>query len=181
MLERFGHLFVVALALQLSVLVPVSAEESGASPGEPPKVSEFYETTTVVTRPIATATEAVTVLDREEIEALDVVSVAELIRFIPGLDVTATGPRGGLATAQIRGGEPNFTVVLLDGVPLNDTTDPLGGELVRWHAMVRHAPPNDDLLGGVVEPRLEWRRTKSPSTSCDSARGDADALRPVEP
>lgn len=115
MLERFAQLCIVALALLGAV--PVAAAEQPA----------FYDSTTVVARPIATATEAVTVLDRDEIEALDVVSVAELIRFIPGLDVTSSGPRGGVATAQIRGGDPNFTVVLIDGVPLNDSTDPLGG------------------------------------------------------
>lgn len=87
----------------------------------------FYETATVHARPLATATAAVTVLDREAIAALDVATVAELIRFIPGLDVTSGGPRGAVATAQIRGGDPNFTAVLLDGVPLNDSTDQFGG------------------------------------------------------
>ena len=38
--------------------------------------------------------------------------------------------------------------------PVNVVLKP-GGELVRWHSKVRHAPPNDDLLGGVIEPRLD--------------------------
>ena len=38
--------------------------------------------------------------------------------------------------------------------PVNVVLKP-GEELVRWHSTVRHAPPNDDLLGGVIEPRLD--------------------------
>ena len=67
-------------------------------------------------RPLTRATASVTILDREEIEALNVTSVAELMRFVPGLTLSTGGPRGGFATAQIRGGDPNFTMVLVDGV-----------------------------------------------------------------
>lgn len=110
----------------LGVASGAPAAEPGSAPDERPVL---YETATVRARPLASATGAVTVLDREEIEALDVSSVAELVRFIPGLDLVSSGPRGGVANAQIRGGDPNFTVVLLDGVPLNDITDTFGGSV----------------------------------------------------
>jgi len=100
---------------------PVSDDDPNA------KQSVIYETATVRERPLSTATASVTVLGRDEIEALGVQTVAELLRFIPGLDVTSNGPRGGFSTAQIQGGDPNFTMVLLDGVPLNDSTDQYGG------------------------------------------------------
>jgi len=93
--------------------------------GEP--ALRLFETATVRARPLTSATASVTVLDREAIEATGAASVAELIRFVPGLDVTTSGPRGGFATAQIRGGDPNFTLVMVDGVPLNDLTDQVGG------------------------------------------------------
>lgn len=92
-----------------------------------PLEAQIYETATVWARPLTRATASVTVLDREAIESLGVSSVAELMRFIPGVDVTPSGPRGGFATAQIRGGDPNFTLVMIDGVPLNDLTDQVGG------------------------------------------------------
>jgi len=97
-----------------------------------------YETATVWARPVSGATASVTILDREAIEALGVRSVAELIRFVPGLDVTPSGPRGGLATAQIRGGDPNFTIVMVDGVPLNDLTDQVGGAVNLNSLTVAH-------------------------------------------
>jgi outer membrane cobalamin receptor len=111
---------------------------AGTAPAQQPPTETFFETATVRARPLSTATAAVTVLDREAIEALGVISVAELIRFIPGLDVTTTGPRGGIATAQIRGGDPNFTTVLLDGVALNDLTDQFGGAFDLASLSVEH-------------------------------------------
>ena len=45
----------------------------------------------------------------------------------PGSE-SSRGCRGAArATARIRGGDPNFSFVLIDGVPLNDSTDSLGG------------------------------------------------------
>lgn len=88
-------------------------------PPDPPAGS-FYETATVQARPLSSATGSVTVIGREEIEASGALTVADLLRSAPGISVTTNGTRGGLTTASIRGGDPNFTLVLLDGVPLND-------------------------------------------------------------
>ena len=102
----------------------------GSSPSAaqdtPPPVETFYATATVRERPLESATAAVTVIDRGAIEASGARTVADLLRQTPGLDVTTNGPRGGFTTAQIRGGDPNFTLVLLDGVPLNDPTYQVG-------------------------------------------------------
>jgi outer membrane cobalamin receptor len=124
--------FEIRLALFLLLAPPL------ALAAEPAPTETFFETATVRARPLATATATVTVLEREQIESLGVISVAELIRFIPGLDVTAAGPRGGGATAQIRGGDPNFTTVLLDGVALNDVTDQFGGAFDLASLSVEH-------------------------------------------
>ncbi|HUP42927.1 MAG TPA: TonB-dependent receptor [Thermoanaerobaculia bacterium] len=94
---------------------------------EPPAPEAgFYGTATVRERPLESATAAVTVLDREAIEALGAETVGDLLRFVPGVVVTGSGGRGGLATAMVRGGDPNFTRVLVDGVPVNDGTYPVG-------------------------------------------------------
>ena len=46
--------------------------------------------------------------------------VFQLLRTVPGLSVTQTGSRGGLTTVFPRGGNANFNLVLIDGVPVND-------------------------------------------------------------
>jgi vitamin B12 transporter len=104
--------------------LPFLARAPVASAQEPS--TTFYSTATVVERPLSSATGSITVLDRDAIEATGARTMADVMRFLPGLDVTTNGARGGLTTAQIRGGDPNFTLVLLDGVPLNDPTYQVG-------------------------------------------------------
>jgi vitamin B12 transporter len=69
----------------------------------------------------------VTVVDSKEIETTGDRSAAEILDDVPGLAVLTSGGRAGFAHAWIRGGDPNFTLVLLDGIPLNDSTDLQGG------------------------------------------------------
>lgn len=88
-------------------------------------VETFYETATVQARPLSAATGSVTVIDREAIEASGARTVGDLLRLAPGVSVTTNG-RGGSSVAMIRAGEPNFTLVLLDGVALNDPTYQVG-------------------------------------------------------
>ena len=82
---------------------------------------------TVVARPVESQTAALTILDRATIAASGARTVAELLRYAPGVHVASHGTRGGLTAVQVRGGDPNFTLVLMDGAPLNDVTDPVGG------------------------------------------------------
>ncbi|HYN19979.1 MAG TPA: TonB-dependent receptor [Thermoanaerobaculia bacterium] len=86
----------------------------------------FFETATVQARPLSSATGSVTVLERAAIETSGARTVGELLRLVPGVTVTTNSGRGGFSVAQIRAGEPNFTLVLLDGVPLNDSTYQVG-------------------------------------------------------
>lgn len=101
------------------------AVQSPEEDGEPSSI--FYATATVEAKAVDTATSTVTVMEESEIEALDAAHVGDLLPWIPGLLVSGPASRAGLTTARIRGGDPNFTLVLVDGVPLNDSTDPLGG------------------------------------------------------
>jgi vitamin B12 transporter len=116
-MRRLFGIFIAVSALALAAVSPGHAQEPAAT---------FYSTATVEERPLASATGSVTVLDREAIEASGARTVADVLRFVPGLDVTTNGARGGFSTPQIRGGDPNFTLVLLDGVPLNDPTYQVG-------------------------------------------------------
>ena len=67
------------------------------------------------------------ILDRDRIEALNKRTVSELLKSVPGVLVEELGGPGGLTAVSIRGGESNFTLVLLDGVAMNDPTNTRGG------------------------------------------------------
>lgn len=72
-------------------------------------------------------TASVSVLDSQQIQALNKTSVADLLKTLPGLLVEEQGGPGGLAAVSIRGGESNFTLVMVDGVAVNDPTNVRGG------------------------------------------------------
>lgn len=69
----------------------------------------------------------VSVLDYEAIQALNKRSVTALLRTVPGVLIEEQGGPGGLSAVSIRGGESNFTVVMLDGVQVNDPNNSRGG------------------------------------------------------
>lgn len=115
--------------LILAVSTPAPAEEAPAAPsreaaGEPPA---FYETTTVTARPVSTATASVTVVEERDLADAAARSGTDVLRETPGLNLLPTGSRAGVTNAWVRGADPNFTLVLLDGIPLNDSTDRQGG------------------------------------------------------
>lgn len=69
---------------------------------------------------------SVTVISRQEIELRGQPLVSDLLRTVPGLDVVKTGG-SGTTSVFIRGNKSEHTLVLMDGVPLNDPSSPGGG------------------------------------------------------
>ena len=62
----------------------------------------------------------ITVLDRAAIEAAQATIVSDLLSRTPGVNVSRNGGPGGATQLRIRGAETDQTVVLIDGVKLND-------------------------------------------------------------
>jgi outer membrane cobalamin receptor len=106
---------------------PPAPDADAPAPPAPAAPPSFYETTTVTARPVETATGAVTVVAGEEMQAAAARSGADALRDVGGVNLVSNGGRAGVTNAWIRGADPNFTLVLLDGVPLNDSTDLQGG------------------------------------------------------
>ncbi|HTK35938.1 MAG TPA: TonB-dependent receptor [Caulobacteraceae bacterium] len=71
--------------------------------------------------------QSVTVLDQKAIEAGQATVVADLLARTPGVGVSRNGGPGQLTTLRIRGAEGDQTVVVVDGVKLNDPSQPGGG------------------------------------------------------
>jgi outer membrane cobalamin receptor len=68
---------------------------------------------------------AANVITEQQLEARQFPMIFDVLREIPGLQISAYGPLGALAEVFTRGADRTGTLVLLDGVPLNDP----GGEL----------------------------------------------------
>lgn len=66
-------------------------------------------------------------LNQDDIAELNAPDLSTLLRTLPGIDTARQGGPGGLVYVTIRGGDPNFTVVLIDGVQVDDPTNSRGG------------------------------------------------------
>lgn len=66
----------------------------------------------------------VTVIDRATIEANGYNTLTDALAAVPGLRVSASGGPGGQASVFVRGGNSNHVLVLRDGMPINDASDP---------------------------------------------------------
>src|SRR5205807_7414964 len=56
-------------------------------------------------------------------------TTADLLATVPFLHVAQNGSAGSFTSVSVRGGKPKFTLVLLDGAPVNDITNILGGSV----------------------------------------------------
>ena len=53
-------------------------------------------------------------------------SLLDVLNDVPGVRAFSTGGPGGGSFLSVRGGQPNFTMVQLDGIRLNDPTNSAG-------------------------------------------------------
>lgn len=86
-------------------------------------IASEQEEITVTTHRVQEATvrpSAVTVLNSDDIDSIGKPSLADVLRLVGGADVVRTGGAGSQTSIFIRGGESDHSLVLLDGVPLND-------------------------------------------------------------
>jgi iron complex outermembrane receptor protein len=106
-------------ALAFLLVAPLAAAQATDDEEEPKPVKA--EVAVVASR-TGVETEAVTVavLTRKEIERLPARSLAEILRYLPSVDVRRRGPDGVQADVGLRGADHNGTLVLVDGEPAND-------------------------------------------------------------
>jgi vitamin B12 transporter len=89
--------------------------------------SEVVVTATRVAQPASEIGQAVTVIDRAEIERRQTTVVSDLLATTPGVTVTRNGTLGALTGVRIRGAESDQTLVVIDGVRVNDPSSTGGG------------------------------------------------------
>ncbi len=66
---------------------------------------------------------AVSVLTAKDLEARQTRFVSDVLRDMPGAAVNQSGPAGGATQLRLRGAEGNHTLVLIDGIEVNDPFD----------------------------------------------------------
>ncbi len=76
---------------------------------------------------LSSTTSQVTVIHRDGIAARQADSVTDLLRQVAGLHIDQPGARGGVSSVYLRGADPSLTLVLIDGIKVNDLTNNRGG------------------------------------------------------
>ena len=66
------------------------------------------------------------VIRLDELESRNSISAPDALRQLPGVHVVQPSGQGGVARVFIRGGDQNLTMILLDGIRVNDPTDSRG-------------------------------------------------------
>jgi len=77
--------------------------------------------------PLSKIGNSVTVLNDLSIQASQAVSVADLLVTTPGISMVRNGALGAVTSVFIRGADSDQTLVLIDGVALNEPAAPSGG------------------------------------------------------
>ncbi|WP_234002305.1 TonB-dependent siderophore receptor [Erythrobacter sp. AP23] len=95
-------------------------------------IADYREPTITVTAnglgtAIVTTGQAVTIVDREEIDSIQGADPARLLRRTPGLSLSRNGGVGGFTGVNLRGANSEQLLVLVDGVRVADPAAPGGG------------------------------------------------------
>jgi vitamin B12 transporter len=107
---------VALLALGLSSTAVAAQTRPDSTPPLLPAVSvTATRTDFVANAPLA----ATTVFSAADLRATGTVLVADLLRQVPGASFLPGGSFGAQSSLFLRGGETDYTLVLVDGVPLN--------------------------------------------------------------
>ena len=165
--------FLLAPAVFAACVAPATAAEE---PVRLPPVVVSASATPVQAREVGSA---VTVITAEQIERQQVRSLADVLRQVPGVALSRSGPTGSQTQVRIRGAEANHTLVLMDGVELND---PSGASEFDFGNMVasdverieilrgpQSALYGSEAIGGVIN--IITKRGKGPVSATLTAEG----------
>lgn len=81
---------------------------------------ELVITPTRTATPLNAIGSSVSVITSSDIEQKQLRTVAEALRDVPGVSISPSGGAGQIASVFIRGAKPEHTLVLVDGVKMND-------------------------------------------------------------
>ena len=114
-------------AAGLILIESASAQPRSTKEPVPIELESIVVTVSSISSSVDESSASITMIRKEEMEERQLTSVTELLRQIEGLHIDQAGGRGSVSSVYLRGADPNHTVVLIDGVKVNDPTNSRGG------------------------------------------------------
>ena len=112
-----------ALAVSAALLLALAALAD--EPNEEKPLGTVVVTATRTEQPIEQATTSISVVSEDDMQSRHAEAVSDVLRQVPGVDVSQSGSPGNSTSVFIRGADADQTLVLVDGVEMNSPT--LGG------------------------------------------------------
>ena len=94
-------------------------KKAAAKKQEEQKLNPIVVTATKIEQPLAEIGTTVTVVENSQIEAQKIDRVEDVLREVPGVQVTRSGSPGSVTDVSIRGATAAQTLILVDGVEVN--------------------------------------------------------------
>ena len=105
--------------------------------------------------------QAITTINRDDLDRRQIVSVADILATTPGVSLSRNGSTGGLTYVRLRGAEADQTLVVIDGIRVNDPSSTGGAfdfanllassvERVEVLRGPNSVPWGSQAIGGVV-------------------------------
>lgn len=109
-------------AVSACLLAPAFAQQAPVAPAadDGERLEDITVTANRVEGPRAAIGSAVSSISGEELERRQIRVVSDVLRELPGVAVNRTGPAGALTQVRLRGSEGNQTLVIVDGIRMND-------------------------------------------------------------
>ncbi len=131
--------------------------------------------------PISKKISQMTIISKQQIEDNNLIDLVDVLNFINGPNVFQSGPRGQQASLFLRGTNSNHTLVLLNGIPINDQSTTNGAydfgqdfmhniSRVEVHKGVSGAHFGADAIGGAVNfiTNIDYKNKMSLITNSNS-------------
>jgi vitamin B12 transporter len=139
---RYAYALALCTSVVSTIVVPaVWSEEAGES------LDEVVVVANRAPEPLSKVGSSVTVLDQQAIEDSQKVDISALLATTPGITFSRTGGPGNSTSVYIRGADSDHTVVLIDGVVLNDPSL-VGGNFDFGNLLVGDVSRIEILRGG---------------------------------
>ena len=170
-------------ATAAAVFIPLSAHAQSVESSD----DTLPEVVVTATRlpAIVADTPGARVIDRATLDQRGAVFAADILGDVPGLSVVRSGAFGGVAQVRMRGAAPGKTLVLIDGVPVNDPAEINGAfdfsglelsdiERIEVLSGPQSSLWGSDAIGGVIAfttRELDGIAAEAEAGSFDTARG----------